>query len=648
MSGTDLLSSFRTSRSDDTFAELVQRYTNLVYSAAHRRLPNPALAEEATQLVFIRLAKAVPKLNGEACLVAWLHRTTVHVAIDLCRSEMRRHAREQIAATMKDTLTEPEEAPLWTEITPHLDEALDLLKEEDRQAILLRFYAQKRMSEVGQSLGVSEDAAKMRVNRALDRLRSQLALRGVTCSVAVLATLMTERLIEAAPAHLVSGLKALHVSAPSGGGESSLLASKTKLSLVAVGILGVALSLMLFLHPPKAQNDQVADTSNLVEKARARPPIAKRTIPLSTRSNGSAAEQNRLALQVIDAETSQPLPETKVNAVYFYAGGVPEGHLLRTDASGKVAIPEPDGLDDKGMNVFISAEFHVPICLSWSERMPTNRIIRLDPALTIAGTVKDEQGQPVAGVKVEVRGPGIDGKGPEHVAFNGGNTAVTTDANGQWRCPYIPKSYDSAKLILTADGYAVTLADVPVGTAESTNAKLVIKSGYAVAGRVVDAEDHPVLGARVKELHNWGYRRQATETDHEGRYVLHGLWDPLGKSEVVLVVQANGLAPQAQTIHLLTPTNRVDFTLAKGRLFRGRITDGAGNPIPNATIRTDSDNQGLRKFEWHSLSDGEGRFVWDAAPEEPVLFWFEASGFQVIRDLSLVADGSEHVITLKH
>src|SRR6266850_2443467 len=76
MNGIDLLAKFRDSRSEVAFGELVRRYTNLVFSVAKRRLSNVSLAQEVTQIVFIRLAKAAPNIRGDAELVAWLHRTT--------------------------------------------------------------------------------------------------------------------------------------------------------------------------------------------------------------------------------------------------------------------------------------------------------------------------------------------------------------------------------------------------------------------------------------------------------------------------------------------------------------------------------------------------------------------------------------------
>src|SRR5579864_6300785 len=200
MNATELLAEFRKSRAESAFSELVRRYTNLVYSVARRRLLDTSLVQEAVQTVFIRLAKAVPNVRGDAELAAWLHRTAVHASIDLWRSETRRRAREQQAVSMQ---TDQIETTPWNDIAPILDDALNKLNNTDRQAILLRFFEQKSMRELGLTCGIGEDAAKMRVSRAMDRLRSIFAARGVVCGAAGLAVLLGERAVEAAPSGLV-------------------------------------------------------------------------------------------------------------------------------------------------------------------------------------------------------------------------------------------------------------------------------------------------------------------------------------------------------------------------------------------------------------------------------------------------------------
>ena len=254
MNGTDLLAEFRASGSDGAFAELVRRYTNLVYSVARRRLSNDSHAQEVTQLVFIRLAKAVPNLRGDAELVAWLHRTTVHASIDLWRSESRRRLREEHAVVMQ-TETDSHEDAAWTELAPVLDEALNELSEPERQAILLRFFAGKTMRNLGAVFGISEDAAKMRVSRAMERLRTGLTARGVACGVVALAALLSERAVESAPSQLTITLAALSVPIPASVGTSGVAGmlaqvSRTKIvaGLAALVVVGTATFIFLQGH----------------------------------------------------------------------------------------------------------------------------------------------------------------------------------------------------------------------------------------------------------------------------------------------------------------------------------------------------------------------------------------------------------------
>jgi len=234
------LAEFRATRAEAAFSGLVHRYTNLVYAIANRRVAGAALAQEVTQIVFIRLAKTPPKLDSEAQLLTWLHRTTVHVSIDLWRSETRRRAREQHAVDMQNDRTEE---VAWNEMKPVLDEALDGLDEADRQIILLRFFEQKTMADLGRAFGVTDDAAKMRVSRALERLRTQLAGLGPTCTATLLGTLLFDRSVKAAPIGLAPVLAAIRIPIPSGlaAALARLLLQTPRLKLMT----GLAAALLL-------------------------------------------------------------------------------------------------------------------------------------------------------------------------------------------------------------------------------------------------------------------------------------------------------------------------------------------------------------------------------------------------------------------
>ncbi|HWI58535.1 MAG TPA: sigma-70 family RNA polymerase sigma factor, partial [Bacillota bacterium] len=207
MSATDqdLLEQFIRDQSQDAFTALVNRHLNLVYSAAFRQVRSPQLAEEVSQSVFTHLARQAAQLNPDTILTAWLYQVTRHTAIDVVRREARRQAREQLACQMSD-INEP--ATHWTQIEPLLDEAMQSLDDPDRTALLLRYFENKSLREVGAALGASEDAAQKRVSRAVERLRDFLGKRKVTVGASGLVALVSANAIQAAPAGLAATVAA--------------------------------------------------------------------------------------------------------------------------------------------------------------------------------------------------------------------------------------------------------------------------------------------------------------------------------------------------------------------------------------------------------------------------------------------------------
>lgn len=204
MTGLDdhqLLAEFARGDSEAAFAALVQRHINLVYSVALRQTGNPHAAEEITQAVFIILARKATALSPKTILSGWLYQTARLTAANYQRTEARRVRREQ-EAFMQSQQEEPHTDEAWQRITPLLDVALGKLGERDRNAIVLRFFEGKSLGEVGAELGASEDAAKMRVNRALEKLRKIFGKRGVMLTTTLIAGAVSANSVQAAPAGL--------------------------------------------------------------------------------------------------------------------------------------------------------------------------------------------------------------------------------------------------------------------------------------------------------------------------------------------------------------------------------------------------------------------------------------------------------------
>src|SRR2546425_2112043 len=194
------LRQYAENQSDEAFAALVTRHINLVYSVALRSVGDPHQAEEITQGVFILLAKKAAQLRHDRALSSWLFQATPLTVSNFVRSESRRHHREQ-EACMQSLLDETGN-DVWRQIAPLLDDAVARLSETDGHAIVLRFYEGRNLREVGAALGASEDAAEKRVNRAVEKLRTFFAKRGVTASSAALAVVLGANAVQAAPVGL--------------------------------------------------------------------------------------------------------------------------------------------------------------------------------------------------------------------------------------------------------------------------------------------------------------------------------------------------------------------------------------------------------------------------------------------------------------
>lgn len=246
-----LLRDFAATRSEAAFAEIVRRQVALVHSAALRQVNGDAhLAQDVTQLVFTDLARKAGEVARHRVLAGWLFTSTRFAAAKLVRGERRRQAREAEAYIMNE-ITRDETAKLdWERVRPVLDETLAELGEADREAILLRFFEGRDFAEVGARLELNDNAARMRVERALDKLHGLLAKRGVTSTTAALSMALGANAVIAAPAGLAAsvtgaalagaGAVAAGVAASGGGWAATTFMTMTKLQLGISGALAVA------------------------------------------------------------------------------------------------------------------------------------------------------------------------------------------------------------------------------------------------------------------------------------------------------------------------------------------------------------------------------------------------------------------------
>ncbi len=227
-----LLREYATGNSETAFEMLVSRRVGFVYSMALRQVRDPHLAEEVTQAVFIILAQKAGRISNKTILAGWLFRTTRFAALAQMRADAKRRRREQ-EANMQSELQPTAPDLFWEQMSPLLDEALATLGETDRQAVLLRFFENKSLAEVGNSLGTGEDTARKRVSRALEKLHRYFSKHGVSSTTDVLAGAISANSVQIAPAMLAKSITVAAMAKGAAASGSTLTLIKGALKIMA-------------------------------------------------------------------------------------------------------------------------------------------------------------------------------------------------------------------------------------------------------------------------------------------------------------------------------------------------------------------------------------------------------------------------------
>src|SRR6267143_1158736 len=307
---TELLRNYAHDRSESAFTELVQRHINLVYSAALRDARGDAgLAEDITQAVFVELARKASSLVQHPALAGWLYTCVRRMTANVRRADDRRQRREQEAQTMNELLSSAPSDSVWRQVQPVLDDAMHELNETERIAVVLRFFEDRSLKEVGLALGINENAARMRLDRALEKLQSLLAKRGVTSTAAGLAAAIVAGAVASAPTGLAASVVTGALAVTASTSATALIAFKlmtmTKLKIGVISAIAVA-----GLATPTVMQHQTQ--TKLREENQS----------LQQQVNHLAGENQHLSDLVAEANSSQSLSKDQVSELMKLRGEV--------------------------------------------------------------------------------------------------------------------------------------------------------------------------------------------------------------------------------------------------------------------------------------------------------------------------------------
>ena len=678
-----LLRAYADQGSEDAFAELVRRHMDLVYSASLRMVRDPHLAEDVTQAAFVALARSATQLVDHPVLSGWLHRTAHNIAIQTVRTTERRRSREQQASVMNELLDHDSDAT-WKQIAPHLDDALGVLSDADRDALMLRYFERKSADGMAQVLGISSEAAQKRVNRAVDRLREYLAQRGITSTVTGLAVVLETHAVAAAPPSITENILrgTRGIVRPTGRDVVTSPQFRLRWSWVVALLLLIGIGGLMWTNRGVDRNTPNSTSANpatqtvpssgslnsgsnaAAEGAQSGGISSADTTDAAVRS-GTLNDGPGLLLTFVTKDAGDPVPQVKV-LYRGYEGSRFTSAEFTASASGEARIRVVPGTTQ--LELTSISEGFADTRLTWDttkgDRIPEQRQVRLERAILIGGTVLDPDGRPAPGAIVSWNRRGRSSMQTSDESHEFISISTTADERGQWRLQRI-----AAAMFPLISGRAThtefqpsedaghpwkSVADRDAFERELLNLKHVfrLRTASALEGMVSDEGGTPIAGARVRVGPRSMTGSRETRTDSDGRFTLLG--GPTGST--VLTAEADGFAPKTLPVTLTERKDLVRIALAKGVPLRIRVMDTDGAPVPNAHIwlntfpgSVSGEPQSGSKVQasFTGQSDAEGRAVWENAPGGTHEFDIAATGFLRKNGVLVPADDQEHDIVMK-
>jgi len=535
----DLLDAYAQRQDQDAFAELVWRHVDLVYTAARRQVRDPHCAEDVTQTVFLALAQKAASIGPKVVLGGWLLNATRYAARDALRRQARRHRHETIAAQRRtqqvpghkplscsDSSTPAQQQEEMERLDSVLDAAMARLGAASRDAVCLRFFQQKSFRDIGQELGIGEQAAKQRVSRALHRLREILSQSGLELPLEGLGSILGVRAILPAPAGLAHAIAANAVhKAVAVAGSASLAKGglvimgsiKAKLAIVAIVILLLSMGTVGVHHWLKSGDRVLVLNPGDAPHAAVRPapvPVSFGMVPQPVK--GTPYRGSPLSGIVLDPE-EKPVAGAEVLLasasfpVYVYGApqpNAPTGPSTKTSSDGRFTLTP----SEQPISVVVRASAGYGAVRITDPSTPLS--ISIQPWARIEGTVRSGS-KLIASAKVQVAQYGDETEWEQwHVVKQ---RQLICDDNGRFVMDRVVPGNNTIGRVISALAMPTRFLNIDLPAGKTT----------AVS---IGGDGRTVVGHLPPNARRFGFRR-AQVLLRQPEMVLPANWDKISEDE---------------------------------------------------------------------------------------------------------------------
>jgi uncharacterized GH25 family protein len=374
---------------------------------------------------------------------------------------------------------------------------------------------------------------------------------------------------------------------------------------------------------------------------------------------GSAQNSRNIQITVTDPGGS-PLGNSHLQVRYILqedgTATLRSGNSFATDSNG-VAIVACPQQNLNTLEISASHENFSGRKMNWSlasgDVVPSSHTLKLGAEARIGAIIVDSDNNPIPGATVSLRQIGSaksDAPNKKGEQSDFPPQTRTTGADGRWHASALPADLmDSINFQITHSDFSETNITVGADPAierqlRDESLRIVLPSGAAAHGLVIDESDKPIAGATVRTGGMFTRDRQQTKTDSQGRFD----FKLLKGGTVAFFVSAPGHAPATRSVAMNSSTPDIVFKLSAGWMVHGVVQNESGSPLEDVEVSLDNTFgfSGNNAYDFSTLTDVEGKFSWNSAPAEPLRYTFIKTGYEKKRNV-LMAQGEDNVITLR-